>query len=476
MVFTTFTFAFFLPLALIGYFLLPLRGRQLFLLVASYVFYGWEKPIYTLLLLASTVLDYYCGIRIESASSSLRRKLWLAASLSGNLGMLGFFKYGGFIYENTQWLLHGGHIPDGMSLWHVALPVGISFYTFQTMSYTIQIFRRQIPASRDPFVFALYVSFFPQLVAGPIERADNLLPQLCVKHSPRAEDFREGLKRIVFGFFRKLVLADRFAIFADQVFAAPDQCAAFTAWVGLISFALQIYFDFAGYTDIAIGTARLMGVRLTENFRRPMMAASIADFWSRWHLTLTTWLRDYLFTPLGGFRKGGRRALWAGWLTLLLCGLWHGASWHFVFWGAWHASMMTLYYTWRSWRRRAGGRRGKAAEQPMGLTMAMTMLTFTSTVLSGVLFRSADLAAAGRMFRALTGGFDSAPAVPPLTWIYFALFLAVFVVEYLQEHAQLNERIARAPAAIRTTGLVLAALLTVLLAVNNNKPYIYFQF
>ena len=331
MLFATYTYAVFLAVVLPLYALLPLRGRQILLLVASYVFYCWETPVYGILIFASTFLDYLVGLGLARTENPRGRKALLGCSLVGNLGMLGFFKYGDFLGANLVGLGHllgfeGHWAPMGF-----ILPVGISFYTFQTLSYSIDVYKRQLPAERDLWTFALYVCYFPQLVAGPIERAPHLLPQLCVKHPLLLENLVAGLKRILTGLFLKLVVADRLGILVDSVFAAPGNHSALATWLALVAFAGQIYFDFASYASIAIGSARLFGVNLRENFHRPLVSASIADFWNRWHMTLTRWFHDYVFLPLGGFRKGGTRAALNAAVVLVLCGLWHGARWNFVF-------------------------------------------------------------------------------------------------------------------------------------------------
>ena len=474
MVFNSFTYALFLAVCLGFYFVLPLRGRQAFLLLASYVFYCWEKPVYGILLVLSTLLDDGVGLLMTRIAAPGRRKLVLALSICGNLGMLGYFKYGDFLGANLaglgSWLGFAAHwTPMG-----IVLPVGISFYTFQTMSYAIQVYRRQIPATRDLLAFALYVSYFPQLVAGPIERASHLLPQLLAYQRPTLQDWTYGLTRIAFGLFRKLVLADRFAIIVDPVFRDPLHFSSVTVLTAVLAFGGQIYFDFAGYCDIAVGSARLMGVRLTENFRRPFAASSIADFWTRWHLTLTGWLRDYLFAPLGGFRKGGARALLNATFVLALCGLWHGASWHFVLWGLYHAGLMNLYYLRRAWLRR-GGRR--APPQKTGLVLLLsTVFTYLCTSMSCVFFRAPDVPTVGHVFQAMAGFQGAVAATPWIAWAYLGLIALTVAVEMLQEYGGLNQRIARWPLPARALGLGLVIVLTLLLAVNNNTPYLYFQF
>lgn len=475
MLFNTFTYGFFLVLVFCVYLRLPLRARQVFLLVASYVFYCWEKPIYGTLLALSTVLDYTCGLALSHVENRAGRRLILTASLTGNLTLLGFFKYGDFFIHNAVGL---GHLLGFEVPWKpmgIILPVGISFYTFQTMSYAIQVYWRQIPATRDFVGFALFVTFFPQLVAGPIERASHLLPQLLVYQRVTLEDITAGLTRIIFGLFRKMVMADRFSILADAVFARPGDYSALTVWTAVFAFGGQIYFDFSGYSDIAIGSARLFGIHIMENFRRPTLAFSIADFWNRWHISLTGWLRDYLFKPLGGYRRGGGRALFNGAVVLLLCGLWHGASWHFVLWGAYHAALMSLYYLWRTLRKRMGW---AAVTRQIGPRMILSIaFTYVCTSLSCILFRAPSLAAVGQILRGMVG--QHTPDALPDQWllgVFWAMIGGYIVVEFAQEYLDLNARARRLPWWVRTAGLAALAGLVLLAAVNNNTPYIYFQF
>jgi alginate O-acetyltransferase complex protein AlgI len=478
MMFTTYTYAVFLPIVWLLFLVLPTRGRQVMLLIASYVFYCWEKPIYGVLLFISTLLDYLVGLFLGRTDDPRRRKLLLACSVVGNLGMLGFFKYGDFVGANLCGI---GRLLGFETTWeplNYLLPVGISFYTFQTMSYSIQVYRRQQPVTKDLLAFALYVTYFPQLVAGPIERATNLLPQLLKFRPIVLEDITYGLTRILFGIFRKLVIADRLAILVNAVFNNPDAFPRPVVWMGVFAFGAQIYFDFAGYADIAIGSARLFGVRLTENFNRPLLARSIADFWNRWHMTLTSFLRDYLFYPLGGFRKGGARAALNAMIVLLLCGLWHGAQWHFVLWGGYHALLLTLYYMWVYGRKRLGI---KLRPPPQGtVTWALLLsvaFTYFMTSLSAVLFRSTSLPTAWHVYALLFGLSDTATASCGwYPWLFVGLISTWLTVEFCQEYLALNERIKRLPWWLRAAGMALLAVFTLLSAVNLQMPYIYFQF
>lgn len=477
MLFNTYTFGVFLIFVFGVYLCLPLRGRQIFLLAASYVFYCWEKPVYGLLLLTSTCLDFTCGLCMGRFEKPSLRRVFLVLSILGNLSLLGFFKYADFVGANIAGL---GHLLGFNTHWtylKFALPVGISFYTFQTMSYSIQVYRRQIEPSRDPIAFALFVSFFPQLVAGPIERATNLLPQLNVYHRINWQDVEVGVSRIIIGLFRKLVIADRLGILVDMVYRNPDAYSTATAWIVMPSFALQIYLDFAGYADIAIGTARLFGIRLTENFRRPMLARSIGDFWNRWHITLTSWLRDYVFYPLGGFRKGGPRAILNGWIVLLLCGLWHGARWNFVLWGAYQSTLVTLYYTWRFVSRKMGLRRSVDHGRLSPLVIASILLTFACSSINTLFFRAPNLAAIGHMLRALTGRHAGAGLETPwYPWAYLGIVAALLTYEFCQEYLGLGDCLRRVHWSVRTTWMTATAVATYIFAVNTATPYIYFQF
>ena len=474
--FNTYTFGVFLGVVFCGYWALPRPARALFLLAASYVFYCWKTPIYGLLLLASTVLDYGCGLWIGATERPLLRRLGLLCSLCGNLAILGFFKYADFIGGNLAGL---GRLLGFDAQWtpyDFLLPAGISFYTFQTMCYTLEIYRRQIRPCRHPIHFALYVAYFPQLVAGPIERADHLLPQLEKPPAFCWDDVFAGGGRILLGLFRKMVVADRLAILVDRVFAHLDDYSACTVWVALFAFALQVYFDFAGYSDIAIGSARLFGVRIVENFRRPLMARSVADFWDRWHLTLTSWLRENVFFAMGGSRRGRLRTVFNVWVLFLLCGLWHGASWNFVLWGAYYALFNSLYYLWRQWRP-APNRAARPGGAPGWAGWAGIAATNLLVALAAALFRAKDLAGTAAVGRALIGQHPGAAfATEWDVWVMVGLMALIFAVEYFQEFHGLDDRIRRLGPWARMFGWFALILALVFFSVNNQQPYVYFQF
>lgn len=330
---------------------------NLWLMIASYVFYGWWNPAYLALLFSTSAIDYLMVLFMERSNSQRTRKLWLVVSLVSNFGFLAYFKYSGFLTENINWLLaHLGtttQLPDpveyvngalrmaGVSSDHlfsaVILPIGISFHTFQSMSYTIDAYYGNIKTERSFVRFLTFVSFFPQLVAGPIERASNLLPQLQSTPQIREQDITDGLSLFLVGFFKKVALADYLALYVDKVYTAPGQHNAPALFLATVAFAWQIYFDFSGYTDMARGIAQAMGFRLMLNFNNPYVATGLGDFWGRWHISLSTWFKDYVYFPLGGSRRGPLITYRNILLTMLLSGIWHGAAWTFVIWGALHA-------------------------------------------------------------------------------------------------------------------------------------------
>ena len=331
MLFNSLEFWIFLPLVLLFSRLLPRRPRNLFLLVASYLFYMWWDARFIVLIVASTLVDFLVGRSLHEARG--RSRSWLlVASLAANLGLLGFFKYYNFLAGSVASLL--GVSTRTLHL-NIVLPVGISFYTFQSMSYTIDIYRGKLEPVKRLTDFALYVAFFPQLVAGPIVRAREFFPQLFQWQPPSHERTEKGISLILIGLIKKMVLADHFARISDLYFGdVAAHPGAWAAWSATFAFAMQIFFDFSGYTDIARGCGRLLGYEFPVNFRRPYLAASITEFWRRWHISLSSWLRDYLYIPLGGNRRGNWRTYENLMVTMLLGGLWHGASWNFVLWGA----------------------------------------------------------------------------------------------------------------------------------------------
>ena len=382
--FITSAFWAFLPTVLALYWALRVhwRWQNALLLAASYFFYGWWDARFLLLIAGSTAVDFVVGRRLAALEAPRSRKAWLGVSLAFNLGMLAWFKYAGFLVE--QWVsawASVGVTMDPMTM-QIILPVGISFYTFQTLSYSIDVYRRRIGPAQDVVAFATYVAFFPQLVAGPIERATRLLPQMLGPRSVTETSVRSGLRLMCWGVFKKVVIADSAAVYANAAFGEAGWSGPYMV-VGVVAFALQIYGDFSGYSDIAIGTARLFGIRLRSNFRFPYFSRDLGEFWRRWHVSLNTWFRDYLYIPLGGSRRGRGRAVFNVAVVFLVSGLWHGADWKFVTWGAVHAACFVPLFL------RGGNRRPEQVWRWSDLPK--TLWTFAVVCFAWVFFRADDM-------------------------------------------------------------------------------------
>jgi len=344
MIFNSYVFWAFFAVVLFLYWRLPHRGQNLLLLVASYVFYGYWDWRYLGLLAVSTLIDFFVSNAIHREHDQRTRLRLLVFSIVANLGILGYFKYAGFFVKEFADLLGVLGFQANLPVLNILLPVGISFYTFQTMAYTIDVYRGVTKPATSLFDFALFVAFFPQLVAGPIERSAQLLPQLVKPRSLRSGDFAEGLYHILIGMLKKVVIADNLAPIVNRVFSTPAaELTSADVLIGVYAFAFQIYGDFSGYSSIAQGAAKWLGIDLSYNFKMPYFARSPSEFWQRWHITLSRWLRDYLYIPLGGNRRGPRRTYINLTLTMLLGGLWHGAAWTFVIWGAWHGLLLVAY-------------------------------------------------------------------------------------------------------------------------------------
>jgi D-alanyl-lipoteichoic acid acyltransferase DltB (MBOAT superfamily) len=353
MLFNSFAFAVFLPLVFILYWCVfnrSKRWRNLFLLGVSYLFYGWWDWRFLSLIIISSYVDFWVGKQIgalnereSSPENDRRKKRQLGLSLVTNIGILGFFKYCNFFVSSFQELFAASGITLPPFTLNIILPIGISFYTFQTLSYTLDIYRRKLTPTKDWVQFFAFVSFFPQLVAGPIERAKNLLPQFENRHRPDYATFRNAMLLIAWGFFKKLMIADRLAVFVDSAFGDSAAATGLPMLLGVVLFAFQLYLDFSAYSDIAIGTAGLFGFRLCTNFNRPYLSLSFSNFWKRWHISLSSWWMDYLYIPLGGNRKGKARKMLNLIIVFAVSGLWHGASWNFVVWGLLNALFLIVF-------------------------------------------------------------------------------------------------------------------------------------
>jgi alginate O-acetyltransferase complex protein AlgI len=413
MIFASKEFFIFLPVVLLGYHLLRGRGTKYnFLLLASWLFYGWCSPGYLWVLLALTLIDYTAALRIEAATDPHARRRWLFLSIASNLGLLFAFKYAEFAFDNGVSLARGFGLPAADRHWSILLPLGISFHTFQGISYTVDVSRRQIAAVRSFRDYALFVAFFPQLAAGPIVRAVEFLPQMIQPPVPTREQVEDGLRLFVLGLFKKLFIADQLHhLFVDPVFANPMAYDAATLRWAAIAWAVQIYCDFSGYTDMALGTAKWFGFNLPANFHLPYLATSITDFWRRWHLSLSTWLRDYLYFPLGGSRGSAARTYFNLLTIFVLCGLWHGAAWHWLVYGLYNGILMSLH---RALDRATPNARWR--KNPLWTGIAW-VATFYQLLLGLVLIRMTNWESGWQIARALVGcGADpvSTKPIPPL--------------------------------------------------------------
>ena len=466
MVFTSHVFLFyFLPAVLAVYYALP-RYRNGFLTLASYVFYGWWEPWFALLMMSSTVLDFVCGRFIGApGASSTQRKRALIVAICGDLGLLAFFKYYTFGAENLNRLLEvfgQGSLP----LLSVALPIGISFYTFESMSYTIDVYQGTATPARRFSDISCFVSLFPHLVAGPIVRY-NVLAEQIQQREHTLEKFSAGIAMFMLGFCKKILLANPMGQVADAAFAAGSPLPL-DAWTGVIAYAFQIYFDFSGYSDMAIGLGRMFGFVIPENFRSPYLAESITDFWRRWHISLSTWLRDYLYLPLGGNRQGPRRTYINLLLVMLLGGLWHGAAWQFVMWGGYHGTLLAF--------ERWIGKKSPYEWLPRPGRIAVT---FVLVLFSWVLFRSPNLGHAVGYLGAMLG-FTSSFGTPGLLAgeLYQSrpLFVMALCAAISFQRTEVCDWVAALtwPRALALTPLFLLAIGTMFTQTFN--PFLYFSF
>ncbi|UCC43724.1 MAG: MBOAT family protein [Candidatus Zixiibacteriota bacterium] len=387
MLFNSLEFLVFFPTVVIIYFLLPHRFRWVMLLAASYYFYMCWKPEYVVLIMVSTLIDYFAGLRMGRLGRKTKRRKYLLLSLLANIGLLFSFKYFNFFSESARLLLAEFNIFYGSPVLDVLLPVGISFYTFQTLSYTIDVYRGARPPERHLGIFALYVSFFPQLVAGPIERSTRLLPQFLEKKSVDVQRMADGVRLMMFGFFKKVVIADRLAVYVNNVYNHPDDHSGLTLIVATYFFAIQIYCDFSGYSNIAIGAARVLGYDLMTNFNRPYISRSVAEFWKRWHISLSSWFKDYLYIPLGGNRVGRWRWHYNIAVVFLVSGLWHGANWTFLAWGMLHGIYL-MASTWtRDWRDRMWRLVRPSGNERLRLGLSI-FITFHLVLFAWIFFRA----------------------------------------------------------------------------------------
>ena len=467
MLFNSLHFLIFLPIVLILYFKTAHKYRWIVLLTASLYFYMTWNAKYIVLILFSSIIDYFVAHQLDKTNEIRTRKFLLAISIISNLGLLFTFKYFNFFADSFSKIFS---LPP--TIINVILPVGISFYTFQALSYTIDVYKKEIKAEKHFGIFLIFITYFPQLVAGPIERAKNLLPQFFEKHSFSYDKFTNGLMLVLWGFFKKIVIADRVAVLVNAVYNSPTDYTGIPLILATILFAFQIYCDFSGYSDIAIGVARMMGFRLMTNFKRPFLATSIADFWKRWHISLSTWFRDYLYFPLGGNRVKVYRWYANLFLVFVVSGLWHGANWTFVFWGVLHGLYAVPYAILKTRTRYQ-----KTEETKSGLKdIHQILFTFLLVLVGWVFFRAENITQAFYVFKKI---FLDLPNLPSLSELYpkrLLLIGAFILVEWFQRNKEHALRLDNFPKWGRLSIYYFIIILILSLGNFNYIPFIYFQF
>ena len=392
MLFNSIEFLFFLPTVFVLYWFVfnkNLKIQNSLILLSSYVFYGWWDYRFLSLIFLSTIVDYIIGLKIQKQDSEKKQKLLLWCSALFNLSVLGIFKYHNFFVDSWVDLFSSfGYELKSVWLLNIILPVGISFYTFQTMSYTIDIYKKKLESTKDFISFASFVSFFPQLVAGPIERASNLLPQILKKREFKLEQAVQGLRLIFWGMFKKVVIADSLAPMVNNIFENYEELGGGTLWLGAIYFAFQIYCDFSGYSDIAIGTSKLFGFELMSNFKFPYFSRNIGEFWRRWHISLSTWFRDYLYIPIGGSQEGKLKSIRNIFIIFLISGFWHGPNWTFIFWGLFHSILFIPSFIFKTNRKYTTSIIGEKKILPTPKEFLQVGITFLFVTIGWVFFRS----------------------------------------------------------------------------------------
>lgn len=484
MLFNSFEYLIFLPLCFLMYWYAfkSVRSQNVFLILSSYLFYGWWDYRFLAIIIFISICGYYSGLLIEREKNEGRRKLYFWINIIISLSILGVFKYFDFFSDSfARFLRLFGFEADSVTL-ELILPVGISFYTFQSLSYTIDVYRRKLRATGNVVTFFLYISFFPQLVAGPIERATNIIPQL--EHR-RKFDYGlsvSGMKLILWGLFKKMVVADNAATIVNSVFASYSHESSMNLWIGAFLFTMQIYCDFSGYSDIAIGTARLFSIRLMNNFNKPYLSHSIKDFWKKWHISLTSWFKDYVYIPLGGNRKGKYHTINNTFVVFMTSGLWHGANFTFIVWGLYHA---VLYIPSIIFGRKKKDDENGVNQRRVGIFYRMPIIksvltmgcTFILVMIGWVIFRADHISEAlhyiARMF-SFTGSLHEMVGKQPLMWC-----VLLILIELLTRHKETpydfsNTSIAR--CSVVRWSIYVVSFLAVLIFSGQPEDFIYFQF
>ena len=485
MLFNSFTFFIFFPIVTIGYFLLPFKLRWMWLFLASCYFYMAFIPVYILILFFTIIIDYVAGIMIEKTTT--HKKKFLVLSIIANVGVLAFFKYFNFFNENIKALSEFIGWNYSISALEIILPIGLSFHTFQAMSYTIEVYRGKQKAEKHLGVYALYVMYYPQLVAGPIERPQNILPQLHLKHDFNSNQAISGFRLMLWGFFKKMVIADNLSTYVNPVYNNPSSFSGLTLLIATVFFAYQIYCDFSGYSDIAIGASRVMGINLMKNFDRPYSSKSISEFWKRWHISLSSWFKDYLYIPLGGNRVPISRVYLNLFIVFMVSGLWHGANWTFVVWGALHG----VYLIFGMLYKKAAS--NSYLRKVDNFDALQVLITFCLVTFAWIFFRANninDALFAGKniitnTLSDLVSVFrDSALRAKTIylngdRWSFMLMIELILVLEILQHtffvKKNLREYIMN-NAFIRWTGYVSLFICILFLGKFGSDSFIYFQF
>lgn len=483
MTFNSFGFLIFYPIVLLLYFVLPKKFTKYMLLIASYYFYlAWNYKLAGLIIF-TTLVSYLCARFIEKTDKKSVKRLCIVLTLIASLGVLFFFKYYNFLADSASFVF--GLFTGMQADWtlNLVLPVGISFYTFQTLSYAIDVYRGNEKSEHDFILYALYVSFFPQLVAGPIERPGNLIPQLREGHKFDKNNLENGLQQMLLGFFKKIVVADLIAEYVNPIFNNASEATGFGVFLGAILFAIQIYCDFSGYSDIAIGCSKIMGIDLMQNFNEPYRARSIKDFWNRWHISLSTWLRDYLYFPLGGSRCSKGRHLFNLLIVFLVSGLWHGANWTFVIWGLFHGIMRIIEEILKNPRTKLLSK-FKIGENNVGLQIFETIGTFLIVCFSWIIFRANNISDLGILLGKLFTNWGNVSTTLQnmnltLTAIIFTI-LSIMVMTIL-DRITCNKETKYPVSVMRKTNVIwllwiVAIAWMLLLSVGGASTFIYFQF
>lgn len=473
MLFNSIEFLLFLPIVFVLYWFVfnkNFKQQNLLILVSSYFFYGWWDYRFLSLIILSTIVDYVIGLKISSQSSRNNQKKLLLCSVLFNLGILGFFKYYNFFIESWIDLFSsiGYKINNEWTL-NIILPVGISFYTFQTMSYTIDIYKRKLNPTKNFISFATFVSFFPQLVAGPIERATNLLPQILNKREFKYRQGVQGLKLIFWGLFKKVVVADTLAPIVNNIFENYQNYGGETLWLGAIYFSFQIYCDFSGYSDIAIGTSKLLGFELMSNFKFPYFSRNIGEFWRRWHISLSTWFRDFLYIPLGGSKNGKWTSLKNIFIIFLISGFWHGANWTFIIWGLFHSILFIPSFIFQTNRKYVGSVIAENSLIPSTKEFIQVGTTFLLVTIGWVFFRSETLWDSFNYIIYMTQNFQ----IPKLNFSKYIVFIIVLLIT--DWNFRKDERLEKGKINIIFFA-IMAVYLVSKIIMSGNTEFIYFEF